>query len=146
MNDGKWYSFGFDDPSITKGMEVDFQFENTAYGNKVKKGTLIIVAGGSGASPAPAAKAFGGGRERVFPVPALHGDRSIIRQNALAHAVKTVELGWSSLAADRADSGDVLKTSKSYAEMVIKVARMYESYSAGDYERLVSEGAIEAGA
>jgi len=141
MNDGVWYSFGFDDPGLTKGMEVDFLFDSTAYGPKVKKGSLTIVAGGSAAPAAASPRPVASGG-RVFPIPALHGDRSIIRQNALAHAVRTVETFFPG----RGEPGDPLSDSKKFAEMAIEVARMYESYSAGDYERLVSEGKIEGGA
>jgi len=146
MSDGTWYKFGFDDPGLSKGMEVDFLFESTAYGPQVKKGTLAILSGSASpstsTSAAPPRSGVSGGR--VFPIPALHGDRSIIRQNALAHAVKTVEQVYH--VSDPAAAGDVLKDSKKFAEMAIEVARLYESYSAGDYERLVSEGKIEGGA
>ena len=86
-DDGNFYSFGFKDPGVEKGDSVEFEFENDAYGNKVKFETIKITKG-SGAVVEPAAAAskgtgFAGGytprQANVFPIPLTHGDRSIIR-------------------------------------------------------------------
>ena len=135
-DDSTFYSFGFKDPGVEKGDSVEFEFENDAYGNKVKFETIKITKG-SGAVVEPAATASKGvgfaGRggytprqEKVFPIPLTHGDRSIIRQNSLSHAVAIV-------------NGSPFPTGTDLDETVatvIRVARKFEMYSAGDEERM----------
>jgi hypothetical protein len=61
----------------------------------------------------------------VFPIPALHGDRAIVRQNSISNATKLIvdsvkptdKANWESLAIE-----------------VIQVARMFEAYSCGDLD------------
>ena len=79
------------------------------------------------ASSRPAAgKAFPKG---AFPIGVGDGQRSIIRQNALTNARELV-LSESTL--DDLNLEDKVET-------IIKVARKFESYAAGDIERLLAE-------
>jgi hypothetical protein len=61
----------------------------------------------------------------VFPIPALHGDRAIVRQNSVTNAVKLITDSVHST--DEADWDDL-------ADMVIRIARKFEAYSCGDLD------------
>lgn len=140
-DDGQWYGCGFDDPVVGKGDEVEFEFESTRYGNKVLFDTFHVTkkaagstGGGKPASAAPFRKPFGApqGASRPFPIPLLHGDRSIVRQNSVTNAVKLVEI----LTVD----GETDKlTAEQAVAAVLKIARQFEAYSAGDVERMAAE-------
>lgn len=136
-DDGQWYSTGFDNPGVAKGDEVDFEFENTRYGNKVKFETFKIngaAVKGKSTGPAkapyvPRAVGTGGSAPtytKPFPIPLLHGDRAIIRQNALTNARELYD-------------SDPEKPIKDAAKEIIEVARIFEEYSAGDGERREAE-------
>lgn len=130
-DDGQWYSLGFKNPGISDGDEVEFDFVNNRYGNQVTLATLKIKKGdGTVAAPAPARGGFGRA-EKVFPIPLLHGDRSIVRQNALTNAreVFVASHGGKPFAG----------TSKDVAKDIIDLAREFELYTAGDTERLNAE-------
>lgn len=148
-DDGHWYSLGFKDLGVTKDDEVEFDFENTPYGNQVKPETLTIISKGapSAGASAPAARPAASGRfdrggyqrqEKVFPIPLLHGDRSIVRQNSISNAVKCVtdlphEIFF----------GDHSPDAAAVAKAVIELAKQFEMYSAGDFERLATEDKSE---
>ena len=144
-DDGNFYSFGFKDPGVEKGDSVEFEFDNDMYGNKVRFESIKITKA-SGATAAPSASsepkpAFRGGGgfgrpEKVFPIPLMHGDRSIIRQNSLGHACELITNG---IGYDASLLNDVEKA----ADAVIKLARRFEMYSAGDEERLSATGKTE---
>lgn len=138
-DDGQWYNTGFENPSVNKGDEVDFEFESTKYGNKVKIETIKIkgtsAGGASTVTTTPyRAKPVGSytPREKVFPVPLTHGDRAIIRQNSVSNAVKVVEV-----------TGFVGKDVNDTVDIIIKIARRLEAYSAGDLERMGVDADIE---
>ncbi len=74
---------------------------------------------------------------KEFPVPTLHGDRSIIRQNSLRHATEL----WTSIQPILPSDNKVpskIALAKA-AEAVIELARTFEEYSAGDVERRAAE-------
>lgn len=80
---------------------------------------------------------------KQFPVPIDHPDRSIIRQNAMAHAVKIIELtgyagSLSEASLEPADMNDMV-----LAE-VRRIAMQVEDFATGDYERRMLE-AMENG-
>lgn len=145
-DDGQWYSTGFENPAVAKGDVVDFEFENTKYGNQVKFESLKITRGSTTGVPttsgsSPSARSYGnrsgsagtyGGVQKVFPIPLLHGDRSIVRQNALTNAR---ELYVTTLDVAEPSTTDRTKM----AEEIIRIARIFESYSAGDVERMATE-------
>jgi hypothetical protein len=123
VND-KWYN-SKDEPSCAKGDYVTFDDGGKNYINGLSKTTA--PAGSSADKPSYASKS-GGYNRGVFPVPKMgDGARSIIRQNALTNAVATVSMVMS--------SGITAKvTEDKLVEMVFKIARQYEAYSAGDID------------
>jgi len=72
---------------------------------------------------------------KVFPIPPLHGDRAIVRQNSVTNATKLVS--------------DVLSKSKGdvdindAAQLIIKIAREFEAYSCGDLDMAVAEEMVK---
>lgn len=144
--DGTWYSCGFTDPRCGVGEEVAFESSSGPYGEEIIKGTLVRTGAATShaaratvAVPTPVAesapKSTGGGfQQRPFPVPALHGDRAIIRQNALSHAARIL-CGVMEVDAAAADDD-------AFANRVIAMARKFEAYSCGDLDREMAEGMI----
>ena len=137
---GEWFSIGFNKPKFNVGDTVDFLYEDGTYGKQVDTKTVRVLSKGSGeAAPAvsgstPSASAPSTGRsfgppQKVFPIPLLHGDRSIVRQNALTNAREVV----TSLGCDAMSDDEV-------ADRIIAMARRFEEYSAGDIERRAAEG------
>jgi hypothetical protein len=71
----------------------------------------------------------------VFPIPALHGDRSIVRQNALARATE-LYIG--------ARGGKPFDLDDSTSTLVIRMARQFEAYTAGDLDLAAAKKESEA--
>lgn len=131
---GEWYGYGFKKPAFSIGDEVDFQFSETAYGKQVDDKSVRTLSKAGGASPtssAPApAKAYGA-PAKVFPIPPLHGDRAIVRQNSITNATKMVtEL----LVANKEKMG-----MSETADLIVNIARKFEEYSCGDIEAIAAE-------
>lgn len=132
-SDGQWYSCGFK-RGPNKGDEVEFEFTSSTYGNQVEMGTLKIAGASSpvpGTTAPAAATSAGYNRFRSFPIEATDGQRSILRQNALTNARELVTGMWAG-------------QDKSFDEVskeIIKVARHFEAYTAGDLDR---EAAMKA--
>lgn len=138
--DGARYEVGFHKPNgIGVGDVVNFEYEVKFGNNQVQGGINKGTGGAPAATPAPAASAEtrtgggGGGRgnyggvAKVFPVPVDHPDRSIIRQNALAHATK--------LYCDynrTPDFGD--QSLDECVEDIINIAYKFEEYATGQRE------------
>jgi hypothetical protein len=133
--EGKWVKCGFKNPGVNAGDNVDFDAVAGTYGLETKSVNILSRAGAaatvaSGASTAVGTSAtysskagsFGG---KVFPIPALHGDRSIVRQNALARATELYVA---------ARGGKPFDLDKSNLELIIGFARTFESYTAGDID------------
>ncbi len=139
---GDWFSAGFNKPKFNVGDTIDFMYEEGSYGKQLDAKTVRVLSKGAGAAaPTPTgavdspatgvapARSFGP-PAKVFPVPLMHGDRSIIRQNALTNAREAVaQLGFVEVPTDA-----------EYASRIIAMARMFEEYSAGDIERRAAEG------
>ena len=131
-----WFSYGFKKPMFAIGDEVDFQYTENTYGKNVDHASVKLITKGGGAvggstSAAPAAtpmRSGGGYAAKVFPIPALHGDRAIVRQNSVTNATKIVM----DLVAKGAEQETV-------ALEVIRVARILESYSCGDIDAEMAE-------
>ena len=134
--DGQWFQGGFvstKNPKLNTGDEVEFDPENSAYGMEAK--SIRVISRGVGTSTPPSAapaaltappRAYGGGyKDRVFPVPPLHGDRSIVRQNALARATELMI---------HATGGKPYEVNDKVIQYIIKVARNFEAYTAGDLD------------
>lgn len=93
-------------------------------------GKGVMSAGGGGVKPYTDARGF---VQKEFPVPAFHPDRSIIRQNSLAHATEAVQWVGSPGAITDVDM----------AERIIAVARLFEAYSAGDLDVAIVEAEMK---
>lgn len=141
---GNWVKCGFKSHNASVGDEVEFDGNTGTYGMETKA-VNIIRKGAGGAAPsagvtsstaAAPAKSYGGGfKEKVFPIPALHGDRAIVRQNALARATDLYIA---------AHGGKPFGLEEASLDMVIKFARKFEAYTAGDLD--MAEAVAEASA
>lgn len=136
--DGVWYKCGFKKPPCKVGDEVEFNENTSAYGMEAKDIRPIGTRAPSGedtpVKTQPKAS-YNSRPEKTFPVPPLHGDRSIIRQNSLAHATQLVvfqirEMGTTVSLDDM-------------ARMVIELASKFEEYSAGDIERHAADNMVQ---
>lgn len=131
---GERFSYGFKKPTFKIGDTVDFQYTENSYGKNIDMASVRLLSKGEGA-PTAVAPATSGSKPsysppaKVFPIPPLHGDRAIVRQNSITNATKAV--------------GDFLDENpaslEEYAETIIKVARMFEAYSCGDLDLAVAE-------
>lgn len=133
-----WFSYGFKKPAFAIGDEVDFQYTENTYGKNVDHASVQMITKGTAAPAAAAAapRSGGGYAAKVFPVPALHGDRAIIRQNSVTNATKIVtDFGLESF-------GDA----EQIAVEIIRIARVLESYSCGDIDAEMAEsiGTVKA--
>ena len=135
---GERYSYGFKKPMFNVGDEVDFQFTENTYGKNVDLTSVQMVKKGTGV-PIPTtgttapSKAPYSPPSKVFPIPALHGDRAIVRQNSITNATKAV--------CDFASQDDLVLTD--YAQKIIEIARMFEAYSCGDLDALAAEAMMD---
>lgn len=137
---GDWYKTGFKDPMVAEGQGVEFSYTEGTYGKEIDLSTLKKTAGvaPSAAPKAATSSSGGGGYSRgVFPIPALDGQRSIIRQNALTNARELYQQG----------KKEVVMTGTA-AEEIIALARKFEAYTAGDLDLMEAEAefAAEGGA
>jgi hypothetical protein len=129
---GKWVKCGFKNPNVDVGYTVDFDASSGTYGLETKAVNIIARGGaalgtvaGSTAVPVPPRPAYTGGASKVFPIPPLHGDRAIVRQNALARATDLYIA---------ARGGKPFELEASTLNLVISFARKFEAYTAGDLD------------
>jgi hypothetical protein len=133
---GGWVKCGFKNHNANVGDEVEFDGNTGTYGVETK--AVVVLRRGTGApavtsstpaatAPTPQAKAFGGYKDKVFPIPALHGDRAIVRQNALARATDIYIA---------ARGGKPFELEPENLDFVIKLARKFEAYTAGDIDMM----------
>lgn len=131
--DGETFSYGFKKPPFNAGDEVNFAFTEDKYGKKIDVTSVRVLSAGSGGgkgsvipSPVAPSKPSYGPTPKPFPIPPLHGDRAIVRQNSLTNAR---ELFCSCvLAVPEVPLEDFEK----HAATIITIARIFEAYSAGD--------------
>lgn len=136
LDDGSWYS-AFASTQVPRDLAADdyVQFsyvEKGEYRNikgNVTKATPpassgMTAAGVSGASESEHPYLDKKGYVlKMFPVPGLHPDRSIIRQNSLGHAINVLNnRGW------------MADDCEKYAEAAVGVARIFEAYSTGEID------------
>jgi len=135
---GERYSYGFKKPTFKIGDTIDFQFTENTYGKNVDLTSVRLLSKGEGA-PAVTATAVApskpsyGAAAKVFPIPPLHGDRAIVRQNSITNAVKLV--------CDTPDPD--LTIMEERAQKAIEIARMFEAYSCGDLDLAAAEQMTE---
>ena len=138
--DGKRFAYGLKKPAFDVGDDVEFRMTTNAAGyENVDVATVRVISKGSGSPSTASTSASSGsvkgevasaasGRSygppaKVFPIPALHGDRAIVRQNSLTNAVNLCKEYFG-------DDVDV----EQRATEVIRIARMFEAYSCGDLD------------
>ena len=130
---GEVFSYGFKKPTFAVSDEVDFQFTESTYGKNVDLASVRLITKGAGGT-APSTPAFPSASpvkapysppSKVFPIPALHGDRAIVRQNSLTNAVNLLKTHFA------ADDMDDLNGA---ADFIISIARKFEAYSCGDLD------------
>lgn len=133
MVDGQNINLGFNRFKFKEGQQIEVNVEPSKFGG------FDIVEGGTPSSapaisnkPAPFPNVGGGGK--VFPVPASHGDHSIIRQSALKAAVDTVSL-----------FSKEHKTVESFTEAAIKTAYKYAEFSSGRREEKLAKEIVASG-
>lgn len=125
----KWYSSKFE-INASRGDVVEFDDGGRNYAQKLR-----VVGGSAGASQPEAPANSGPTRSAApgFPVGTSTKDRSIVRQNSLAHATNLVTTTMTKILVELPEDFDgVEKLVETYAKLTIDVARMYEDYSAGD--------------
>lgn len=141
---GTWIKCGFKNPGVEVGYTVDFDGVTGTYGVETKAVNITsrtaspvpAVAVGAGVTSSTATgKAYGGFKDKVFPIPALHGDRAIVRQNALARATDLYIA---------ARGGKPFDLEASTLDLVIKFARKFEAYTAGDLDMAEAQAENEA--
>lgn len=131
---GTWVSHGFKNHGLNVGDEVEFDGESGTYGISTK--AVRVVKAGSGASVVTSTstsvpvRAPSSSNSRVFPIPPLHGDRSIVRQNALARATELV-IGCR--------GGKPYDVDDATVGVIISIARQFEAYTAGDLDLAAAE-------
>ena len=135
---GERFSYGFKKPTFGIGDEIDFQFTENTYGKNVDLTSVQMIKKGSGVAPTTAsaspAKAPYSPPAKVFPIPLLHGDRAIVRQNSITNATKAVQ--------DFGVEDPENLSLEDYASLIIKVARMFEAYSCGDLDTAQAEAMV----
>ena len=127
---GTWIKCGFKNPNVAVGYEVEFDGVSGTYGVETKSVNILRKADAAPttatAVAAPKA-AYSGYKEKVFPIPPLHGDRAIVRQNALARATDLYIA---------ARGGKPFELEASTLDLVINLARKFEAYTAGDIDMM----------
>lgn len=147
--DGSWYSAfsttQMPPGGVTRGDWVEFTY--------VEKGEFKNIKGSVTKSAAPASRPTTGAAPsterkytdakgfviKEFPVPPLHPDRSIIRQNSLSHATTLVDKSGDEWMEQFYAKNSRYPNLEDYAEKVIDIARMFEAYSTGDLDKEVAE-------
>lgn len=132
---GEKFSYGFKKPTFAVGDTVDFQFTESTYGKQVDATSVRMISKGTGA-PATATVSSAPTKtytppSKVFPIPPLHGDRAIVRQNSITNATKLV----SDMQAKSKSEIDVMVL----ANTIVEVAKVFEAYSCGDNDAMAAE-------
>lgn len=151
LDDGEWYSVfnSSQAKGVSTGSFIEFMYTSTnkdgrTYNNikgSVTVGTSPASRPVTGTSPsaAPASGGYTDSRGFVlkqFPVPALHPDRSIIRQNSLTQANSMFDTFYGVAC-------DGIGSAKEAAEKIIEIARMFEAYSCGELDEAIAMAAVK---
>lgn len=146
LDNGNWYSTAFKSPGVSVGDVVYFHYIEDKYGNQVdpsgiaKTGTAPLPASGAATPTLKTYPTQPSGGKGVFPIPALDGQRAIVRQNALTNARETVVQlivnGSSGEEIGRALDVPV-------ANRIVDMARIFEAYSCGDSDMQEAQAAVD---
>lgn len=134
---GEKFSYGFKKPTFAVGDTVDFQFTESTYGKQVDATSVRMISKGDGKAMVSAATVSSAPTKtytppsKVFPIPPLHGDRAIVRQNSITNATKLV----SDVQAKSKSEIDVMVL----ANTIVEVAKVFEAYSCGDNDAMAAE-------
>jgi hypothetical protein len=139
--DNQWVKTGFKNPRVSVGDVVSFDGVEGKYGlegTDVKvNGKAVATPAGLVAGAASSPKGFvpvaASSYSKMFPIPPLHGDRSIVRQNALNRAADLVAA---------AHGGKAFAMDDDAVTRIIALARKFEAYTAGDLD--MEEAVAEA--
>lgn len=148
---GEWFKTGFKKHGLNVGDVVSFDYDNGAYGNEVQEGSIEKSAGAPTprvsttapvGKPAPTFSSKG-----VFPIPPLDGQRSIVRQNALTNARELVA-GVIIASKDATTTGKTWGDRQAQLDVlsdeIVRIARKFEAYTAGDLDLESAKKAINA--
>ena len=127
MANGEKFSYGFKKPTFAIGDEIDFQFTESTYGKQVDPVSVRMIKKGSGTITATVSSAptkTYTPPTKVFPIPPLHGDRAIVRQNSVTNATKVV--------VDSYIKSKEVANPIELANAIVEVAKIFEAYSCGD--------------
>lgn len=145
---GEEFQLGFGKFEVKVGDTVEFDYTDGKYGKDIAKGSLITTPSNLTAplpfttypTPpsinVPAVKTNyvpKNASERTFPIAALSPERAIIRQNALTQARELV-VGVISLKSDVSDWDGRKEQLDVLVGEIIRQARKFEAYSAGDLD------------
>ncbi len=135
---GQWYQFGFKDPKLSVGEAVSFEYTPGKYGNEANATTITRGAAPTTTAdpaPAPAVVRAAFGSKGAFPIPALDGQRAIVRQNAITNAREMY-------VASKGGKGFALDFQQD-ALNVIEIAKMFEAWACGDMDMEAAKASIE---
>lgn len=146
LDNGTWYSTAFKSPGVSVGDVVYFHYIEDKYGNQVdasgiaKTRAVPLPPNGSATPTLKTYPIAPSGGKGVFPIPALDGQRAIVRQNALTNAREAViQLVVTSLnTAELASIKD-----EDLAGRVVEMARIFEAYSCGDSDMEEAQAAVD---
>lgn len=139
LDNGDTFKCGFKKPPVSRGDNVTFNFTTGKYGNEADVGTIRITGAtatpAANSSTAAATSSYSNGRGgfRPFPIPPDHGDRAIVRQNALTNAREAVESFYNPESLDEA------------INKIIEVAYKFEEYTSGQREVNAADEIMKAG-
>lgn len=146
LDNGTWYSTSFKLPGVSVGDVVYFHYIEDKYGNQVdpsgiaKTGTVPLPPNGSATPTLKTYPTQPSGGKGVFPIPALDGQRAIVRQNALTNAREAViQLIVTCL------NTEEQRRVKDYelANRIVDMARIFEAYSCGDSDMQEAQAAVD---
>ena len=143
---GKVFSFGFKDPRANVGDTITFNYTEGKYGAEADYASVTftpksLLAPVPVVNPTPAPKKEYGPPAKVFPIPPLHGDRAIVRQNSLTNAVSAFNKFHDGYTYPMT-GGEELDVEK-FATHIISLARKFEAYSCGDLDLETAKAMLE---
>ena len=128
--DGNFYNSKYE---IKCGVGDEVKFDAGTTGKYCNKLKVVTASTGTPVSSAAASPTVRTGGRGVFPIAKHDGQRSIIRQNALARAVEVIAL-----------MSEGMETRDDICAEAVRIAMELERYTAGDLDAEAEEAAKEA--